>query len=320
MPERSRDQRQHGLVQQYLPGLILNTVLKIVNDLGDQYTARPSMGGMTAYPLRAMAAVCIVMEAERETYRKMVGHLQSNRGTVAKIGLRRIPSKSTIARAYGLIPDRYLAEARRRVICEVSAGSVAGDSTGYSDSSFVRWYDVRIDSVKTKRGWVKLHSIIDIRARVVPDYLVTASNVAGIIGLRSMLARFKGGAGHFCLDSAYLARDVCNTISKMSMVPRIRPKSSTIHNAIDNQAWREMADLSVQDPDTFKSEHHQRNIIEAVFGAIKKMYGNHTRCHKQENQCREIAIRIICYNIELVARSKARDGKLTPKLIATMTA
>ena len=99
-----------------------------------------------------------------------------------------------------------------------------------------------------------------------------------------------------------------------------------------------MADLSVQDPDTFKSEHHQRNIIEAVFpcagfksehhqrniieavfGAIKKMYGNHTRCHKQENQCREIAIRIICYNIELVARSKARDGKLTPKLIATMT-
>ena len=58
----------------------------------------------------------------------------------------------------------------RRAICEISAGSVAGDSTGYSDSSFVRWYDVRADSVKTKRGWVKLHSIIDIRVGVVPDY------------------------------------------------------------------------------------------------------------------------------------------------------
>ena len=57
-----------------------------------------------------------------------------------------------------------------------------------------------------------------------------------------------------------------------------------------------MVDLSVQDPDTFKSEYHQRSIIEAVFGAIKKMYGNHTRCHKPENQCREIAIRIICYD------------------------
>ena len=70
----------------------------------------------------------------------------------------------------------------RRVICEISAGSVAGDSTGYSDSGFVRWYDVRTDSVKTKRGWVKLHSIIDIQTRVVLDYLVTASNVADIIG------------------------------------------------------------------------------------------------------------------------------------------
>ena len=72
-----------------------------------------------------------------------------------------------------------------------------------------------------------------------------------------------------------------------------------------------MVDLSVQDSDTFKSEYHRRSIIEAMFGAIKKMYGNHTRCHKPENQCREIAIRIICYNIELVARSKARDGRLT---------
>ena len=155
-----RDQRQYDLIQQYLPGLILNTILKIVNDLGDPYTARPGLGGMTAYPPRAMATVCIVMEAERKTYRKMVGHLRNNRGTVVKIGLRKIPSKSTIARAYGLIPDWYLTEVHRRAICEISAGSVAGDSTGYSDSSFVRWYDVRTDSVKTKRGWVKLHSII----------------------------------------------------------------------------------------------------------------------------------------------------------------
>ena len=107
---------------------------------------------MTAYPPRAMAAVCIVMEAERKTYRKMVGHLRNNRDTVAKIGLRKIPSRSTIARAYSLTPGWYLTEVRRRAICEISAGSVAGNSTGYSDSGFVRWYDVRTGSVKTKRG------------------------------------------------------------------------------------------------------------------------------------------------------------------------
>ena len=49
--------------------------------------------------------LCIIKEAERKTYRKMVGHLRNNRDMVMKMGLHRIPSKSTIARAYGLIPD-----------------------------------------------------------------------------------------------------------------------------------------------------------------------------------------------------------------------
>ena len=156
-----------------MSGLLLNIVLQIVEELGDPYPVRSGLGGMTAYPPRTMAAVCIVMGAERRTYRKMVGHLRNNRDTVAKIGLRKIPSKSAIARAYGLIPDRYLAEVHRRVICEISAGSVAGDSTG----CFVRWYDVRTGSVKTKRGWVKLHSIIDIQTRAVLDYPVVVATM-----------------------------------------------------------------------------------------------------------------------------------------------
>ena len=81
-----------------------------------------------------------------------------------------------------------------------------------------------------------------------------------------------------------------------------------------------MADLSAHNPDTFKSEYHQRSTMGEVFGAIKRMYGNHTRCHKPGNQRMEIAIRTICCDTELVARSKARDCRLAPKLFATMTA
>ena len=139
-------------------------------------------------------------------------------------------------------------------IQEIAAGSVAGDSTGYSDSRFVRWYDVRTDSVKIKKGWVKLHSIIDIPTRVVLDYLVTDRNVADITGLRTMLERFEGGTGNFCLDSAYLAREICNAISDRGMVPRIWPKSNTIHNALGSQSWRDMVDLYTDDLAAFKSE------------------------------------------------------------------
>ena len=150
------------MVQQYLPTLILNTILEIVQDLDDPYRVKPGLGGMTAYSPKAMAVTCIIMEAERKTYRKIVGHLRNNHDIVMKTGLRNIPSKSAIARAYGLIPDWYLMEVHHRVIQDMAAGPVAGDSAGYSDSRLVRWYDVRTDSIRTKKGWVNLYSMIDI--------------------------------------------------------------------------------------------------------------------------------------------------------------
>ena len=41
------------------------------------------------------------MEAEMKTYRKMVGYLRMHPGIVRRIGLSRVPSRSTIWRAYG---------------------------------------------------------------------------------------------------------------------------------------------------------------------------------------------------------------------------
>ena len=74
------------MVQQYLPGLILNTILRIIRELGDPYDAKPGLGGMTAYPPIAMAGVCIMLEAERTTYRKMVGMLRNNHAMATKMG------------------------------------------------------------------------------------------------------------------------------------------------------------------------------------------------------------------------------------------
>ena len=63
---------------------------------------------MTAYPPIAMTAVCIMLEAERTTYRKMVGMLRNNHAMATKMGLTKIPSKrhdSTFLRADpGVVP------------------------------------------------------------------------------------------------------------------------------------------------------------------------------------------------------------------------
>ena len=128
---------------------------------------------MAAYPPKAMAVVCILMETEARTYRKMVGHLRMNRGIAMKMGLSKIPSKSAIWRAYDMIPEAYLREVHTRIIGDVMvAGSVAGDSTGYPGNRFVRRFSIRHDQVGLRRGWVKMHSIIDVSTRTVLDVSV----------------------------------------------------------------------------------------------------------------------------------------------------
>ena len=133
---------------------------------------------MTAYPPMTIGIVCVMLEAECTTYRKMVGLLRNNHAMATKMGLTKIPSKSTIARSYGLIPEWYLVHVHQTVIREVEAGSLAGDSTGFSYLRFVRWFDVRADKFRTKKGWVKMHAIVDIRTRVIIDYRVTDSVTA----------------------------------------------------------------------------------------------------------------------------------------------
>ena len=276
---------------------------------------------MTAYPPKAMAAVCILMEAEARTYRKMVGHLGMNRNLAMKTGLPRMPSKSTIWRAYGTIPEPYLRGVHTRIIGDVMVtGSLAGDSTGYSDNRFVRWFSIRHDQVRLKRGWVKLHSIIDVSTRTVLDYLAADGHTTDTMGLRPMPGRIEEGAGFFCLDSAYLARKICDAISDKGMVPRIRPKSNTVCKNGGSQTWGDMARTHRDELARFMDEYHQRSIIEAVFGAIKKMYWNHLRSRRRGRQGRKIAIRVICYNIEVVARSHVKSGRLTHESLTAMAA
>ena len=260
-----RAQRPCGLVRRHLSGLILGTIPRIVEDLGDPYQAKPGLDGMTAYPPKAMAVACIPMEAGARACRKTVGRL-------------RIPSKGAIWRAYGMIPEAYLREVHTRIIGDVMVvGSVAGDGTGYSGNRLARRFSIRHDQVRIKRGWVKMHSIIDVSTRTVLDYLVTDGYTSDITGLWPMLGRIEEGADFFCLDSAYLARKICDAISDKGMVPCIRPKSNTACKNGGSQAWGDMAQTHGDGLARFMDEYRQRSIIEAAFGAIKKVYGNHLR-------------------------------------------
>ena len=101
----------------------------------------------------------------------------------------------------------------------------------------------------------------------------------------------------FCLDSAYLAREMCDMISAMGMVSRIKPKSNTVRNAKGSQPWRGMVDLYMDDRDTFDSEYHQRNIAESVFSSFKCRFTVVVRAKALSTQRLQLLLRCACYNL-----------------------
>ncbi len=115
--------------------------------------------------------------------------------------------------------------------------------------------DVKTDSFRTRKGWVKLHAIVDIRTRVIIDCMVTDSAVADINGLYVMLC------------TAHVQHDICHGNG-------IKPKSNTVRNA-KGQSWREMVSLYMDDRDKFDSQYHQRASSRQ---SLPPMYGDGTRC------------------------------------------
>ena len=261
------------MVQQYLPGLILNTILETVREMNDPYQAKPGLGGMTAYPPKAMAVVCILMEAEMKTYRKMVGYLRMHPDVVRRIGLSGASSKNTIWRAYGRIPESYLRGVRLRIVRDVTTGPLAGASTiCYPGNRFTRRFSIRHDRTETKRGRIKLHGIMDITTRAIPDCHVTDGYAADITCMRPMMDRpgASGEDGNFFPDSAYpygyLARLLCEAIANRGRMLRILPKPNTVCKNGGSRARGEMTRTRGNDPERFMSglppaqHHHQGRL------------------------------------------------------------
>ena len=207
-----------------------------------------------------------MMEEIHLTYCIMVGHLNGDRPMLEKLGLATVPAKSTIHRASKRIPELYYRQMHFRVIAGIVAGNIAGDSRGLSIRRFIPWFSVKKNAEKLKKGWRKLQIIIDIRTRIILDYRIThayrgdAPVMVDI--LKDMVNSMYYHIGDACFDSAYIAREICNLISKMGGTPYVKPKSNTTAKSKGSRSWRKMVLEFMKNRTQFDTHYRQRSIVE----------------------------------------------------------
>jgi transposase len=174
----------------------------------------------------------------------------------------------------------------------------AVDSTGFSTSRFIRWYDKKYGGEVDKREWVKLHAMTGVRTNVVTACEVTGWTAADSPYFRPLLA---ATAENFTVeqvsaDKAYLSRANLNAVEKFGATPFVPFKVNSLPGTGDG-AWERMYHRFAYERDAFLANYHKRSNVETTFSMIKAKFGDALLSKDDVGQQNEALAKVLCHNL-----------------------
>ena len=183
------------------------------------------------------------------------------------------------------------------------------DSTGFTTSRFVRWYDEKWGKERSKNEWVKLHAICGVRTNIVTAVEMTSYRGHGSADSQQFAPLVEKTAENFGLrdvmaDKAYSSRAAHNLVDDLGGTPFIPFKGAipamqgTLAMPIQaGGMWSKMYHLFAWERDTFLTRYHQRSNVECTFSMIKRKFGDSLRSKSDTGQLNEVLCKVVAHNI-----------------------
>jgi transposase len=222
------------------------------------------------------------------------------RDAQAKGYLAKVPHYNSI---FNYLENPALTPILRELIAETSRPlsavevDFAADSSGFSTSRFIRWYDHKYGAVRQQHEWVKTHLMVGVRT-----HIVTAVEIHGKDASDTKLlpALVDATAENFRLrevsaDKGYGSLKNYAAIAAHGAVPYIAFKS--IHSGKGGGLWAKMFHYFQFRRDEFLAHYHKRSNVESAFSMIKAKFRDHVRSKTPVAMVNEVLCKIICHNI-----------------------
>ena len=174
----------------------------------------------------------------------------------------------------------------------------AVDSSGFSTSRFIRWYNKKHRQEQDNREWVKVHLMCGTNTHVVTSAEVTGWTAADTTYFRPLLA---ATAEHFAIDrvsadKAYLSHANVDAVEKFGGTPYIPFKSNTRVPTGDG-GWERMYHAFAYERETFLRHYHRRSNVETVFSMIKGKFGDSVLSKSDAGQMNEALCKVLAHNL-----------------------
>lgn len=173
----------------------------------------------------------------------------------------------------------------------------AVDSSGFTSSRFVPWFDHRYGSVSRAHKWVKVHLMCGVRTHIVTAVEIREKDASDTKLLPDLVnATAKNFTmGEVSADKGYGSLQNYDVIQKHGAVPYIAFKA--IHTGAGGGLWAKMFHYFQFNRDEFLRHYHKRSNVESTFSMIKAKFRDHVRSKTDVAMVNEVLCKIICHNI-----------------------
>lgn len=173
----------------------------------------------------------------------------------------------------------------------------AADSSGFTTSRFVRWFDHKYGAVRRQHEWVKVHLMCGVRTNIVTAVEIRDKDASDT---KLLPALVDTTAKNFQLrevsaDKGYGSVGNYKAIQRHGAVPYIAFKS--IHTGRAEGLWKKMFHYFQYRRDEFLAHYHKRSNVESTFSMIKAKFRDHVRSKTDIAMVNEVLCKIVCHNI-----------------------
>jgi transposase len=186
----------------------------------------------------------------------------------------------------------------------------APDSTGFSTSRFVRWYDEKWGQERSGRAWVKAHCMTGTKTNVVTAAIVDSPTAADCPFFRPLLEQTVAngfGVRTVCADKGYLSRENLELAEKHNAAVFIPFKVNSVAGE-PGTVWERMFHYFQYHRSEFLAKYHARSNVESTFSMVKAKFRDHVRGKTDTAMKNEVLLKLLCHNVVVVHQAITELG------------
>jgi transposase len=185
----------------------------------------------------------------------------------------------------------------------------APDSTGFSTSRFVRWFDEKYGCERSGHDWVKAHAICGVKTNVVTAVTIEGRDTGDCPQFKPLVEKT---SEHFTVkevpaDKAYLSRDNLELVEGLGGTPYVPFKVNSAPGEAGT-LWEKLYFYYQFHREDFLKHYHQRSNAESTFSMVKAKFRDHVRSRTDTAMKNEVLCKFLCHNIVVVHQSQIELG------------